>query len=99
MGLAFDKKNFAPAFKEFKNIFEDEAKPMVMRNPGLLAIKPQDAAQSDDTTMKFSYIIAKTRPAGPVLLYGTLGLLTIPVIEGIIGVPFRANLINQLLSS
>lgn len=97
--LAFDKSNFKPSLVEFGKIFgEEEAKEMVMRNPGLLAIKPEDAAKSDDQTMKFSYVIAKTRPAGPFLLYGTLGLLSIPVIEGITGVPFRTNLLNSVLN-
>ncbi len=85
--LAFDKKNFAPSLAEFSTIFGDEeAKAMVMRNPGLLYVKPENAATADDLTMQFSYIVAVTRPAGPLLLYGTLGLLTIPVIEGITGV-------------
>mmetsp|Transcript_14626 Transcript_14626/g.22169 ORF Transcript_14626/g.22169 Transcript_14626/m.22169 type:complete len:220 (-) Transcript_14626:165-824(-) len=85
--LAFDQKNFGPSLTEFSTIFgEDEAKAMVMRNPGLLYVKPENAATSDDLTMQFSYIVAITRPAGPFLLYGTLGLLTVPVIEGITGV-------------
>jgi hypothetical protein len=97
--LAFDKRNFKPTLIEFGKIFGDqEAKEMVMRNPGLLAVKPEDAADADDQTMKFSYIVAKTRPAGPFLLYGTLGLLSIPVVEGISGVPFRANLLKSILS-
>jgi hypothetical protein len=97
--LAFDKRNFKPTLMEFGKIFGDqEAKEMVMRNPGLLAVKPEDAADADDQTMKFSYIVAKTRPAGPYLLYGTLGLLTIPVVEEISGVPFRANLLKSILS-
>ena len=97
--LAFDKKNFKPSLVEFGKIFgEQEAKEMVMRNPGLLAIKPEDAATSDDQTMQFSYIVAKTRPFGDALLFGTLGLLSIPVIEGISGVPFRANLLQSILN-
>ena len=97
--LAFNKKNFRPSFVEFGKIFgTQEAKEMIMRNPGLLAVKPADAANSDDQTMQFSYIISKTRPAGDVLLYGTLGLLMIPVVEGIAGVPFRANLLESILN-
>lgn len=97
--LAFDKKNFKPSLIEFGKIFgTEEAKGMVMRNPGLLAVKPSDAAKSDDQTMQFSYIVAKTRPFGDVLLKGTLGLLTIPVFEGISGVPFRANLLESILN-
>jgi len=97
--LAFDRRNFKPTLIEFGKIFgAQEAKEMVMRNPGLLAVKPEDAADADDQTMKFSYIVAKTRPSGPFLLYGTLGLLTIPVIEGVTGVPFRANLLKSMFS-
>lgn len=97
--LGFNKANFKPTYAEFSNIFgAEEAKEMVMRNPGLLAVKPEDAATSDDQTMQFSYIVAATRPAGPVLLYGTLGLLSLPVIEGISGVPFRANLLQSILN-
>ena len=85
--LAFDDKNFKKALDEFSNIFgEEEAKAMVMRNPGLLYVKPENAATADDLTMKFSYIISFTRPVGPLLLYGTLSLLSIPVLEGITGV-------------
>ncbi len=97
--LAFEKANFRPSFVEFGKIFgTQEAKEMVMRNPGLLAVKPVDAANSDDQTMQFSYIVAKTRPIGGVLLYGTFGLLSIPVLEGISGVPFRANLLQSILN-
>ena len=91
--LAFDNTNFAPALTEFSTIFgEDEAKAMVMRNPGLLYVKPEGAATSDDLTMQFSYIIGFTRPVGPVLLYGTLSLLMVPVLEGITGVSRAAFL-------
>ena len=97
--LAFDKTNFAPSLKAYSGVFgEDEAKGMIARNPGLLAVKPADAAGSDDTTMKFSYILAATRPVGQYGVYGLLALLSLPVIEGISGVPFRANLINEILS-
>mmetsp|Transcript_61157 Transcript_61157/g.72610 ORF Transcript_61157/g.72610 Transcript_61157/m.72610 type:complete len:226 (+) Transcript_61157:71-748(+) len=97
--LAFDKANFAPSLKAYCDVFgEDEAKGMIARNPGLLAVKPADAAGSDDTTMKFSYVLAATRPVGQYGVYGLLALLSLPVIEGISGVPFRANLINEILS-
>ncbi len=85
--LAFDKKNFKPALEAFSEVFgEEEAKGMVMRNPGLLYVKPENAATADDLTMNFSYVIAITRPVGPVLLYGVLALLCVPVLEGITGV-------------
>jgi len=97
--LAFDKKNLKPTFAEFGKIFGDqEAKEMIMRNPGLLAMKPEDAAKADDQTMQFSYIIAITRPAGGFLLYGLFGLLMIPVVEGISGIPFRENLLQSIIN-
>lgn len=94
--LAFDRKNMAQSLEEFTTIFgEEEAKAMVMRNPGLLYVKPENAATSDDLTMQFSYIVSVTRPAGPVLLYGVLGLLCIPVLEGVTGVS-KADFIASL---
>ena len=97
--LAFEKKNLKPTFAEFGKIFGDqEAKEMIMRNPGLLAMKPEDAAKADDQTMQFSYIIAITRPAGDLLLYGLFGQLMIPVVEGISGIPFRENLLQSIIN-
>mmetsp|Transcript_6522 Transcript_6522/g.9449 ORF Transcript_6522/g.9449 Transcript_6522/m.9449 type:complete len:238 (+) Transcript_6522:52-765(+) len=101
--LAFDKKNFAPSLKEYGKIFGvEEAKAMVIRNPGLLAVKPTGYGGADaanDQTMQLSYVVAATRPAGPFLLYGTLGLLCIPAIESISGIPFRANLLASILQN
>eukprot|EP00555_Chaetoceros_dichaeta_P005333 CAMPEP_0198270374 /NCGR_PEP_ID=MMETSP1447-20131203/44792_1 /TAXON_ID=420782 /ORGANISM="Chaetoceros dichaeta, Strain CCMP1751" /LENGTH=229 /DNA_ID=CAMNT_0043962375 /DNA_START=167 /DNA_END=856 /DNA_ORIENTATION=- len=97
--LAFDKTNFKPTLVEFGKVFgEGEAKDMVVRNPGLLAVKPSDAAKVDDQTMQFSYIVAITRPVGGLLLYGTFGLLMIPVVEGISGVPFRENILQSIFN-
>jgi hypothetical protein len=97
--LAFDKSNFKPSLVEFGKTFGvQEAKDMVMRNPGLLALKPADAAKADDQAMQFSYIISTTRPVGSILLLGTLGLLMIPAVEGVIGVPLRANLLESILN-
>ena len=94
--LAFDRKNMAQSLDEFTTIFgEEEAKAMVLRNPGLLYVKPENAATSDDLTMQFSYVVAVTRPAGPVLLYGILALLCVPVIEGVTGVS-KADFIASL---
>jgi len=98
--LAFNRKNFKPSLQEFSNIFgTEEAKEMVARNPGLLAVSPAKAAESDDQTMQFSYIVAKTRPLGAVLLYGTLGLLSIPGIETLSGIPFRANILSMVMGN
>lgn len=94
--LAFDSKNFKPSLNNFSEIFgEEEAKAMIMRNPGLLYVTPENAAKADDLTMKFSYALSVTRPAGPLLLYGTLSLLMVPVLEGITGVS-RAEFFKSL---
>lgn len=94
--LAFNADIFKPSLDEFATIFgEEEAKAMILRNPGLLAVKPVDAARSDDSTMVFSYIIAITRPAGAFLLFGLLSLLMVPVLEGITGVS-KADFLSSL---
>jgi hypothetical protein len=98
--LAFNSKNFKPSLQEFSKIFgQEEAKEMVARNPGLLAVSPANAAESDDQTMQFSYIVAKTRPLGDVLLFGTLGLLSIPALEALSGIPLRANILSTVLGN
>jgi len=88
--LAFNKNYFAPSLTELIKIFGDnEARAMVRRNPGLLALKPYgpgSAETCNDQTMQFSYIIAITRPYGRVLLYGLLGLLCIPAIKMATGI-------------
>mmetsp|Transcript_22352 Transcript_22352/g.27400 ORF Transcript_22352/g.27400 Transcript_22352/m.27400 type:complete len:214 (-) Transcript_22352:329-970(-) len=95
--LSFNKDNFQPSLKEFVTVFGDEeAKGMVLRNPGLLYVRPADAAKSDDLTMQLSYVVAATRPIGPVLLYGTLGLLMLPIIEGIAGVSYRIEFLKSI---
>jgi hypothetical protein len=95
--LAFNRNNFGPSLKELAKTFGDEeAKAMVQRNPGLLVIKPTGAGGADsvdDTAMKFSYVVAATRPAGPFLLYGTLSLLFEPVFEAVSGIPLKENLL------
>ena len=96
--LAFNKSNFAPSLIELIKIFgDDEARSMVGRNPGLLALKPYgpgSAATANDQTMKFSYIISATRPYGRSLLYGLLLLLCVPVFESLTGITIRANVLN-----
>jgi hypothetical protein len=94
--LAFNRKNFGPSLTEFAKTFGDEeARAMVQRNPGLLIVKPTGAGGADsveDLAMKFSYVVAATRPAGPFLLYGTLSLLFEPTFEFISGIPLKENL-------
>ena len=84
--LSFNSNEFQPTYAAFSDIFgPDEALGMVSRNPGLLAVKADDATGSNAQTMAFSYIVAITRPIGklgPVLIGG---LLTIPGIENVAG--------------
>jgi len=98
--LAFDRKSFAGSLKAFSNIFgHEEAKAMVMRNPGLLLAKPEEAANSDKLTMQLSYVVAATRPAGPLLLATVLGLLLVPLLESVTGIPIRTNLFTAITGS
>ena len=87
--LAFKKDRFAPCLEIFAEEFGLEAaQDMVTRNPGLLAVKPKDAAATDASAMAFSYIIAFTRPAGPFLLAGLLLALLTPFIKSVTGIDF-----------
>uniref|UniRef100_A0A6U3ZTQ5 Uncharacterized protein n=1 Tax=Ditylum brightwellii TaxID=49249 RepID=A0A6U3ZTQ5_9STRA len=98
--LAFDSSNFADSLAAFSETFgEEDAKAMVMRNPGLLAINPLNAANADGQTMQFSYIVSATRPFGNILLPGILGLLCIPAIEGATGIPIRSTFFATLFGS
>ena len=95
--LAFDKRTFGASLKEWTDIFgEEESKDMVLRNPGLLAVRPDEAAKATDQTMTFSYIVAYTRPLGPVLLPLILFLLLTPGIEYVTGVPIRSSFLGAL---
>jgi hypothetical protein len=89
--LAFDNKNFEPALAEFSKKFgNQESREMIQRNPGLLAIKATGAggaSTASDQTMIFSYLVAVTRPVGPILLYGTIFLVSYPFIAALFGLP------------
>lgn len=94
--LTFDKQCFAPSFKEWSQIFgADETIDMVLRNPGLLAVRPEDAATATDQTMNFSYIVAYTRPLSKILLPGLLFLIAVPALEAVTGVSIRGALFNM----
>ena len=55
--LAFNVDNFKPSLDEFGIIFgQDEAKAMVVRNTGLLGVRPENAAKSGNSTMQFMVI-------------------------------------------
>lgn len=89
--LAFDKEKFGPSLKVFQELFgEEEAREMVARNPGLLAVTPNDAASSNEQTMVFSYIVAYTRPLGPLLIPFLLLFLSSMVFEVSTGVSLRS---------
>ena len=56
----------------------------VTRNPLLLALRPEGFGQASGIgpdTIVYSYVIAITRPIGPVLLYGTIFLVCYPFIK------------------
>ena len=94
--LAFNKENFGPSLAAFGAKFgADEAREMVIRNPGLLSVKPINAEAADDLTMKLSYVVDFTRPIGALGPIATIGLLSGPVIEGLTGVT-RGELLSSL---
>jgi hypothetical protein len=89
--LAFDNRNFAPALDEFTKKFGyEESRQMIRRNPGLLAMKPfgaGGASTASGQTMALSYLVAVTRPVGPVLLGSTILLVLYPFIAALTGLP------------
>lgn len=94
--LAFNKENFGPSLEAFGAKFgAEEARAMVIRNPGLLSVKPTNAEAADDLTMKLSYVVDFTRPIGALGPIVTIGLLTVPAIEGLTGVT-RGELFSSL---
>ncbi|GAX13381.1 hypothetical protein FisN_8Lh409 [Fistulifera solaris] len=89
--LSFERTWFKPSLEAYSEIFgKDKAMAMVARNPGLLAVKPSDAATVTDQTMTFSYLVAYTRPYSKVTLPLLFVLLAIPVVEAITGIQIRA---------
>jgi hypothetical protein len=88
--LAITRKDLQPVMKAFSETFgEEDAAAMVKRNPGLLFLRPPVAATADDLTMKFSYIIAFTRPVGPLILVTLLALVCEPAFESFSGIPLK----------
>ena len=95
--LSFDKNEFSPCYTAWAEIFGDEeTKEMVLRNPGLLAVPSREAAKATDQTMTFSYIVAYTRPLGPILLPILPLLLCVPLLEQLTGVPIRGIVFTKL---
>lgn len=73
--LKFKRENFQPCLDSWEEQFGlEKAQAMVLRNPGLLGIRPEqtDGAES---SMFFSYVVAVTRPLPKVV--AVLGLLAI----------------------
>jgi hypothetical protein len=88
--LAITRKDLVPVMKAFSATFgEEDAGAMCKRNPGLLFLRPPVAAAADDLTMQFSYIIAFTRPVGPLILVTLLALLCEPGFETFSGIPLK----------
>lgn len=95
--LFSQKADFASSLQEFSNIFgEEEAKGMVVRNPGLLAVTPAEAARTNDSAMQASYIIGATAPFGNILLPLLMTLLLVPAAEGVTGIPIRDTFLATL---
>mmetsp|Transcript_4050 Transcript_4050/g.3822 ORF Transcript_4050/g.3822 Transcript_4050/m.3822 type:complete len:252 (-) Transcript_4050:197-952(-) len=98
--LAFNKSNFAANYKVYEDVFgEEPAKAMVKRNPGLLAIKPEDALKTDEQTMAFSYLVSTFRPVSDVAFPLLLLLLSTPAIERFSGIPIRTTFLGLLTNS
>jgi hypothetical protein len=94
--LAFNKDNFRPSLEAFANKFGiDEAKGMIIRNPGLLSVKPANAESADNLTMQLSYVVEFTRPIGLLGPAVILALLSVPAIESATGVS-RGELLSSL---
>ena len=90
--LAFDVKNFDKCLESWTNVFGLEAaQEMVVRNPGLLAVRAEEAAKATDSTMVFSYIVGLTRPVGGLLLATLFLLLLTPLIESVTGIQYGIN--------
>lgn len=89
--LSYNPANFKPSFDAFvEALGEDDAKGMVTRNPNLLAVPPTGYGGADKTgkdALYLSYVIAATRPLGPVLLATLFFLLSVPAIEIATGIP------------
>jgi hypothetical protein len=88
--LCFNYKLWKESLDKWEEAYGlEKAQGMVQRNPGLLAVKPADAATSSESAMAFSYVIAITRPASKVLLPLLIFLLLSPFIEQATGIPIR----------
>jgi len=97
--LSFDTKIFSETFQVWSEIYgEEEAKNMVSRNPGLLAVEPKDASSSTDQTMAFSYVVSATRPIGLFGPIGIVALISVPGIEAATGIPIKEPFLQALFA-
>lgn len=86
--LVFSPSRFGPALAAFSEIFgEEDAMAMIRRNPCLLAVSPAQVATSNAQTMFFSYLVGYTRPVGGLLMALLAALVSVPVVEGVTGIP------------
>lgn len=93
--LSFNKDWFGPSLDAFSEVFgEDKARAMVLRNPGLLGVKPSEAATSSEQTMVFSYLVAVTRPVSSILAPLLLFCVLSPGIEAATGIPVRSTFLS-----
>lgn len=105
--LQMERSYFAGTYAVFCEKFGvDETDALLLRNPGLLAIKPDGwgpdgyagAGEAGPETIAMSYVIAATRPLGKYGVFGLVGLLSVPALEQVTGIS-RSVLLSQLLGS
>lgn len=74
--LTFNKDNFASSLVKWGQQFGslNTAKGMVVRNPGLLAMKPSTSIAESGLTMVTSYVLAATRGPIPAILFAAFWL-------------------------
>jgi hypothetical protein len=95
--LAFQFAVWKDSLNEWEQLFgAEKAQAMVVRNPGLLAVSPKDAATTTEQAIVFSYLVAYTRPFSKVLLPLLAFSLLTPAIEELTGITIRANLFGGL---
>jgi hypothetical protein len=75
--LKFKRENFARCLDSWEEQFGLEAaRAMVLRNPGLLGIRPEQT-NGAESSMLFSYVVAATRPLPKIIaVAGLLAILT-----------------------
>jgi len=97
--LEMDPSYFKGTYDIFCETFgKEDAIEMVKRNPGLLATAPDgygSAETAGPETMFLSYVVAATRPAGPLLLSLLISLLLLPSFELLTGIPVRDSLFKS----